>query len=273
MIASIKKETRFLKSVAISTYKEWAAYKSHMALTILITPFGLMIQYFIWTAVYSNRSSFKGYDLKQMLLYYVVSTVIGLIVFDFAQWNLQMLIHTGKLTTFMLRPMVHMRFALYQKIGHRLLSLWIEVIPIAVISILLLKVYPVTSNVLWSAISIIFGFLISFYINYSIGILAFWFVKSNSLRSAISIISSLSAGVFFPLALLPDWLQNALFLLPFQYMIYVPVSVFLGEYKLGSVSLSIPQIVGVQAVAVFAMYLVSKIMWHFGSKRYMGVGV
>jgi ABC-2 type transport system permease protein len=267
------REFSLIKAVAVSTYKEWAAYKSHMALTIIITPLGLIIQYFIWSAVYNNRTSFKGFSLNQMLLYYVVSAVISLIVFDFAEWNLQMLIHTGKLTTFMLRPMVHMRFALYQKIGHRLLSLWIEVIPVALISVLVLHIYPVTANIFWSAISVILGFFMTFFINYSIGIIAFWVVKNGSLRGALGIISSLSAGVYFPLVLFPHWLQNVMFILPFQYMTYVPVCVFIGSYKLGNVALSIPQIVLVQVIAVILMYIISKILWHFGSKKYMGVGV
>lgn len=273
MLSAFKKEFLLLKTVALSTYKEWLAYKSHMALTIFITPLGLVIQFFIWSAVYNNRTSFQGFSLNQMLLYYVVSAMIGLIVFDFAEWNLQMLIQTGKLTTFMLRPMVHMRFALYQKIGHRLLSFWIEVIPVGLISMLILHIYPKTHNLFWSIISVALGFLMTFFINYSIGILAFWVVKNGSLRGTFGIISAISAGVYFPLVLFPHWLQNVLFLLPFQYMTYVPVCVFLGSYKLGNVSLSIAQIVLVQGIAVILMYMVSKILWHFGSKKYMGVGV
>lgn len=273
MYLAIKREFGLLKIVALSTYKEWAAYKSHMVLTVIITPLGLIIQYFIWNAVYSSRTSFMGFNLEQMMSYYVVYAMIGLIVFDFAEWNVQMLIHTGKLTTFLLRPMEHMRFALYQKIGHRILSIWVEVIPIALISVLALKVFPVTSNIFWSVISIILGFCMSFFVNYSIGILAFWVVKNRSLRGAMGIISALAAGAYFPLVLFPEWLQNVMFYLPFQYMTYVPVCVFIGNFKLGGISLSIPQIVLIQAIAVVVMYTVSKILWHFGSKKYMGVGV
>lgn len=273
MLSAIRKELAFMRAVALSTYKEWAAYKSHMALTAIITPLGLVIQYFIWSAVYSDRTSFSGLSLDQMMLYYVVSAIIGLVVFDFAEWNLQMLIHTGKLTTFMLRPMVHMRFALYQKIGHRLLSFWLEVIPVALISMLVLHIYPKTQYPFWAALSIALSFLMTFFVHYSIGILSFWSVRNNGLRGALGIISSISAGVYFPLVLFPRWLQNIMFLLPFQYMTYVPVSVFLGSYKLGSVALSISQIVLIQAAAVAIMYLISKALWFFGSKKYMGVGV
>ena len=273
MQRTIRGEMTLLKVVALSTYKEWAAYKSHMAMTILITPLGLIIQYFIWSAVYSSRTSFKGYSLEQMLSYYVVSAMIGLLVFDFAEWNLQMLIHTGKLTPFMLRPMVHMRFALYQKIGHRLLSLWLEVIPVALISIFVLRVFPAPANIFWTVLSIALGFLMTFFVNYSIGVLAFWVVKNDSLRGALGIISALSAGVYFPLILFPDWLQNGLFFLPFQYMSYVPVCVYLGKYSLGDAVLSIPQIVLVQTIAVLIMYAASKILWHFGYKKYRGAGV
>lgn len=273
MTAAIKRELAFLRAVALSTYKEWAAYRSHMALTALITPLGLIIQYFIWSAVYANGASFGGFGLEEMLCYYVTSAIIGLIVFDFAEWNLQMLIHTGRLTAFMLRPMVHMRFALYQKIGHRMLSFWLEVIPVALISALLLRVFPSTSNLFYGAVSIALGFLMTFYVNYSIGILAFWVTRNGSLRASLGLVSSVAAGVYFPLTLLPLWLQRVMFCLPFQFMSYVPVSVFMGSYRLGGLELSLPWILIVQAGATGAMYIVSKLLWRFGSRRYMGVGV
>jgi ABC-2 type transport system permease protein len=113
----------------------------------------------------------------------------------------------------------------------------------------------------------------TFYVHYSIGILAFWVTRNSGLHGALNIIASVSAGVYFPLALLPGWLQKAVLFLPFQFMSYVPVSVFMGEYRLGGIELTILQTVMIQAVATAAMFVLSKVLWHFGSKRNMGVGV
>ena len=74
-------------------------------------------------------------------------------------------------------------------------------------------------------------------------------------------------GPLFPLAF-----QKVLFFLPFQYATYVPAKVLLGSYELGGISMSLPQIVGCQALAVLCMWLVSEILWRLGVREYTGVG-
>lgn len=269
----IFKSFNLIKAVALSTYKEWAAYKSHMVLTVLLTPLSIFVQYSIWESVYQSQTTISGLTFEQMVLYFVVSSIIGLITFDFAEWNLQMLIRSGKLTSFLLRPINHMTFAFYQKIGHRLLSFWVEVIPVFLICTYIIKVQIPTSNLFWAIISISLSFCISFVINYSIGILAFWFTNNSGIRMAIGLISSISAGALFPLVLFPKVVQNILFVLPFQYMIYVPTRVLLGSYQLGDISVPVQTIVLFQFAALIAVYLFSKLLWKLGAKHYMGVGV
>lgn len=269
----ITKSLDLVKAVALSTYKEWAAYKSHMMLTILLTPLNILVQYFIWKSVYQNQTTLSGLTFNQMVQYFIVSSIIGLITFDFAEWNLQMLISSGKLTTFLLRPINHMKFAFYQKIGHRMLSLWVEVIPVFIICTYIIKVKLQTPNLIWALISISLSFCISFIINYSIGILAFWFTNNSGIRMAIGLVSSISAGALFPLVLFPKVVQNILFILPFQYMIYVPTRVYLGSYQLGDITMPVQMLVLVQFGVLIMVYLLSRLLWKFGARRFMGVGV
>ena len=118
-----------LKATAAATYKEWAAYRSHIAVSIFVGPVFFLTQVFIWGAVYSSRSTLNGLTLEQMLTYYGISAVINYLTYDSADWNLQMLIRPGKFLTFMLRPVSHCYFAFSQKIGHRILAFWFELFP------------------------------------------------------------------------------------------------------------------------------------------------
>jgi len=65
-----------LKAVAFVTYKEWAAYRSHMLLSLLVGPAFFLAQSFIWKAVYTGHGSLGGFNLQGMLAYYGVSTII-----------------------------------------------------------------------------------------------------------------------------------------------------------------------------------------------------
>lgn len=271
-IDRIKRSADILRSVAFVTYKEWAAFRSHMAVSIFVGPVFFLVQYFIWHAVFSTRGSINGLSLEQVLTYYGVAAVINYLTFDFADWNLQMLIRSGKFMTFMLRPVSHLFFALSQKVGHRILSLCFEFLPIYLIFLIGFKVRLIPAEPVWALLSILLSFMMAFLTNYCIGISAFWLTKTNGIRMAFHALRDISAGVLIPLSFFPEGVQKVLLLLPFQFISYVPTRVFIGSYELAGVHLSIPEIVGVQALVTAAMFLLTQILWKAGIKRFTGVG-
>jgi ABC-2 type transport system permease protein len=111
-----------------------------------------------------------------------------------------------------------------------------------------------------------------FLVNYCIGLTAFWLTNAHGIRGMFHLLRDISAGVFIPLTFLPETLQKILFVLPFQFIIYVPTRVFIGSYELGGITMSIPQIVGVQAAAVILMWFVSECLWRLGIRQFTGVG-
>jgi ABC-2 type transport system permease protein len=78
--------------------------------------------------------------------------------------------------------------------------------------------------------------------------------------------------MFIPLVFFPMPLQIIQFFLPFQYTAYVPAMVFLGRYSLGNIHLSIPSIVGIQAIAVLVVFLVSEVMYKAAMRQFTAVG-
>lgn len=263
-----------IKGVAFATYKEWAAYRSHILVSLFIGPVQFLVQYYIWSSVYAGQAgTIRGFNLEQMLVYYGITTLINYCIMDFAGWNLQMLIRTGRFVTFILRPVSHRLFAFSQKVGHRLLGFWLELVPVYIIFLLVFDIYLVPANVLWFLLSLFLGFMMMFLINYCIGMAGFWLTRTEGIRSIFVIFRDVFAGVFIPLTFFPGVVQNILFFLPFQYISYVPVRVFIGDYQLGEMSLELPQIVGVQAIYVIVMLLFSVFIWRMGIKRFTGVGV
>jgi len=262
-----------IRAVGLATYKEWAAYRSHMAVSIVVGPVYFLVQFFIWHAVFASRDTLNGFTLEQMLAYYGILSVITYLTFDFADWNLQMLIRTGKYVTFMLRPMSHRFFALSQKLGHRTLGFWLEFIPVFLIYMLLFRINLIPASLGWAVLSVALGFLMTFLVNYCIGLTAFWLTNADGVRRMFLLLRDVTAGVFVPLTFFPEAVQKVLMFLPFQFMQYVPVRVFIGEYEMAGVTLSIPHIVGLQALAVLAMWGVSEVLVRLGMRKFTGVGV
>lgn len=261
-----------MREVALATYKEWAAYRSHAVVSVFVGPAAFAVQYFIWHSIFSTRNTLNGMNLEQMLVYYGIASVIYYLTFDFADWNLQMLVHTGKFLTFMLRPVSHRFYALSQKIGHRLLGFWVEFLPVYLIFLLVFKIPLIPQYPVWAILSVLLGFLMNFLINYCIGITAFWLTRTGGFRMMFLLLKDIFAGAFIPLTFFPVALQNILFIMPFQYVTYVPIRVFIGSYQLAGISLTVAQAVGLQALAVIFMFLLSELLWRFAIKRFTGVG-
>ncbi|MCL1832838.1 MAG: ABC-2 family transporter protein [Oscillospiraceae bacterium] len=269
----IKHETDVCVAVAVATFKEYIAYRTHMLISLFVGPCYFAVQYFVWGAVYSGGNGLiAGLEYTQMLRYFGITALIGYLTWGSADWNLSMLIRTGRFLTFSLRPLHHRFYALSQKIGHRILAFFMEFVPCILLFTLIFKVDMLPANIGWFVLSVILASLMHFYVSYCIGLLSFWLVQADGIRSAYGLIGTVFAGGIVPLIMFPHWLQVVQFFLPFQYTSYVPAMVFLGEYRLGNVEMSVPVIVGVQALATLVMFMISEIMYRMAMKKFTAVG-
>jgi ABC-2 type transport system permease protein len=268
----LKQRLEVAKAVALVTYKEWSAYRTHSMVSIFVGPVYFIVQYFIWSAVYGGEEALHGMKLQQMLIYFGATALIGYLTMDFADWNLQMLVRTGKFLTFTLRPIHHRFFAFSQKLGHRVLGFFFEFLPCFLIFQFIFKVDMVPKYIGWTILSVIFAFLMNFYVNYCIGMTAFWLVQASGVRQVFQALSSIFSGAIIPLVFFPEYLQKLLFFLPFQYITYVPSMVFSGQYTLAGISMSIPEIVMLQGIAVLVTAAFSEIVYRKSLRKFTAVG-
>jgi ABC-2 type transport system permease protein len=262
-----------LKAVAFVTYKEWAAYRSHILVSLFTGPVYFLVQYFIWKAVYTGHDVLNGFTFEQILAYYGLATIINYLIMDFADWNLQMLIRTGRFITYILRPLSHRFFAFSQKVGHRILGFWLEFIPVYLLFFFVFHIRLIPARPFWFFLSLVLSFSIMFFINYCVGIAGFWLTRIAGIMEMFRIMRNLFAGLYIPLSFFPLVIQRFFFFLPFQFIVYTPFRVFLGSYELAGITLSIQWIVLLQALMLVVVILMSEILWRLGIRRFTGVGV
>lgn len=268
----LKHKLEECKAVAFVTYKEWSAYRTHSLVSVFVGPVYFIVQYFIWTAVYGSEGSLAGLELSETIRYFGASALIGYLTMDFADWNLQMLIRTGKFLTFTLRPMHHRFFALSQKLGHRVLGFFFEFLPCLLIFMLLFKVDILPERAGWTILSVALAFLMNFYVNYCLGMTAFFLVKASGIRVVYQLFAQIFSGVLIPLNFFPDILQRVMIFLPFQYTNYIPAMVWTGSESIGVLGLSMPQAVLAQATATLFMFGFSEMLYRCAMKRFTAVG-
>ncbi|MCL1848342.1 MAG: ABC-2 family transporter protein [Clostridiales bacterium] len=259
-------------AIAVVTYKEWFAYRTHSLVSAFTGPAHFLIMASIWRAVYAGAESIGGMRLEDMLAYYGVTMLITLITMDSADWNLQMLVRTGKYLTFALRPLHHRLFALSQKIGHRFLGLLFELLPVYLIYTFVFKQKLQPSNWGYFLASVALAYLMEFYINYSIGLISFWLVNTGGIRMVFHLLAYTCSGALFPLTLLPAPIQRIVFFLPFQFTVYLPGKMYSGGYSLGVFSMGMPQALAVQALYTICFWWFSEMLYRAGMKRFSAVG-
>jgi len=252
------------RAVAAATFKEWSVYRTHTLVSVFVGPVYFAVQYFIWTAAYGGRTALAGMELTAVVRYFGAAALIGYLTMDFADWNLSMLIGTGKFLTFALRPVHHRFFALSQKLGHRVLGFALEFVPCLLIFQCLFGASMRPASLPWAVLSVALAFLINFHFNYILGMTSFWLVRAGGIKSVVNLLSGVFSGALIPLAFFPEWLRRIQYFLPFQYTVYVPAMVFTGDFT--------PRLVLYQATAALAVYAAGEIIYRRAMRRFCDVG-
>ena len=263
------------RAILAISWKNALAWRFSMVLSLLTGPMIIFVNYTIWTAIYktTGKMLLGGYTLEQMITYTVISFTLGYLIWDDIDETLHEDILTGRLTSTLLKPMSYMYFHFLQKIGHRFLAMLIEYVPVIIITGFLLGFDVYTSHRIGYYLAAIpIAFVIRYFIQALLGIMAFWLVKPKGIKWVYRMASGFLAGIGFSLTLYPPVFQKIFFLLPFQFLAYVPTQLFMGTYKLGNVTLSPPAVLAYGVLHAIVLYILVMLAWKISIKKYCGAG-
>lgn len=254
--------------------KETSAYRFSMMLSIVTGPLFLGVTILIWKALYGSNDLLAGFSFDQLVLYFLLTIVTGYLLWDDATDILKDLIADGKLSVFLLKPVTFLWYEFWKKVGDRSVAFVIEFVPVTfivgfMVGFDLLK----EVHVLYYTGAVLIAFIMSFLINFLLGMLAFWFTKPNGLIWIYRSVSGFLTGLMLPLSFYPPVAQKLFFILPFQFLGFVPAQLAQGRYELGGIMLN-PLIVLVYgALQVIVLVLIAALLWKIALRRFSGVGV
>ena len=117
-------------------------------------------------------------------------------------------------------------------------------------------------------ITLALAIAISFFFNVVLGFFAFWIPEVWGIRFLFNIILSFFAGLYFPIDILPKQIAQIFGLLPFQYVLYFPLKIYLGQ--LGSAEIIKGSIISLSWLII--LYLFASFLWRKGLKEYTAYG-
>jgi ABC-2 type transport system permease protein len=149
---------------------------------------------------------------------------IFILLKTYADWIIHYEIREGAIATYLTKPMDFQIYALFANLGSLLMNLTAISIPTALAMVFIFKVkVALGAGLILFPVSLFLAFLISFSIDYFIGLLGFYSESVWGLSITKEILVTVFSGALIPLQFFPDAIRNVLLWLPFQAIYHTPL--------------------------------------------------
>lgn len=227
----------------------------------------------VWIVTYRNTDVISGYTQNQMITYVLVGWLFIYLTRSYGLYEkVADNIYEGTISDFLVKPISYLRYMVVLSLGRSSVSL-ISSVFIQLAVILVFSEYIIfdldIARGLILFLMLIASYFINVFMSLVIGMIAFWTQKIDGIDYTINSIMKFLSGAYFPISLLPlSFLKFDMFF-PFIYTVYVPTQLYLGKISIREGLRGL----FVEIIWIVILYVIIKIMWKRGIKRYEGVGI
>jgi ABC-2 type transport system permease protein len=250
------------------------AYRVNFCLEILSGIVSSLIVVFLWLAIYksSSRNFIGGYSLPEMVTYILGGGLINTFILTTAENpETSQTIQDGSLSGMLIKPISPYWIWLVRDFGSKsfLFSLGLSGY---VLVFLFFRQYLVFSmsfgTLLMFLLSMGLAALLQFLLFEALSLLAFWVENTYGIRFTMRVIMEVVGGAIIPLSFFPGMLQKVFGFLPFPYLIYLPMRIFLNKIAPGQVSVEFIK----EGLWILGLAIVNLVVWKAGIRQYVSMG-
>ena len=253
-----------------NTVAETMTYRLNFVLWRVRTVLRLLILIFLWQALFANQSEVFGYARTEMMTYLLLSQVIGTVILATRTQDIGGDIQQGNLSNYLVKPMPYFGYIVSRDIADKLMNLSFAVVEFSILFAFLRApiIFPSLAMLGFFLLAVVMGTVIFFCISSLLSMVGFWTQETWASRFVFVFVNEFLSGGLFPLDILPPVIQKIVFILPFQFLMYFPLKIYLGH-------LSFPQILSGFAIGLVwltALLYIMKTIWSRGLKAYTAEG-
>ena len=229
MLVWFKKYSSILRASIITALE----YKANSVVGLFAILSGLLIEYLIWSMIYSSQSSaytIDGWTFNRLIAYIFLSMIIGQLKSSWVTAHeMIMQIRQGFMNQYLVKPLSFFSYHLMNFIGTNILyyipyAILIFIAPIIFKDLIFINFVQVPFFIL--------AVIISIYLSYSIYFFmvcfAFWFGEVRAMIVSYNLFNVFLSGQLIPIALFPEGLKQFVMHSPFRFMVDFPVSIATG---------------------------------------------
>lgn len=263
----MKKYLRVVKN----TWEEMLTYRLNFFVWRIRSVVFILTFYFLWAVIIPKNGELFGYTQSQMLTYILGTSLLSAIVVSSRSHSIGEDINTGTLSNYLIKPMSYFGYYFSKDLGDKAMNMLFSIIELIGLFLLLQPPLFLQTNsvsLFLFFVTIGLGLILFFFFNVLLGLIGFWSNDVWAPRFIFFMTLNFFAGIYFPLDILPASIYAIYQLLPFPYLLYFPIKIYLG-------TLSFPEIfigICITSFWIFIMYFVVKAIWRKGLVVYTAEG-
>ncbi|SIQ67731.1 ABC-2 type transport system permease protein [Rhizobium sp. RU35A] len=225
-----------------AAFRRQAEYRSRNVFRILGSLVEILARISIWQAAFGAHPALYGITLSQMITYSLIGGTI------LSSWDATMIvrdvgatIRTGAIGSSLLRPVGYPLMLLADQLGVRLFDWLLVSLPVIVIMGLIYGIEPPASlgHAMFFLGHVVVSLAILMLTGILIGLFSFWVFDAHSLEWFMRGLLAVLSGGLVPIWFFPKGLAEVAHALPFSWITYQPMAVYLGERDLAASALSL----------------------------------
>jgi ABC-2 type transport system permease protein len=248
-------------------------YRLDFLFSLISAFFPIMIQYYIWKAVYgrSETGEFFGYSYGEMILYTIMAAIVTRIVSTNMDHVIASDIKNGSLNKHLIQPANYFGLKLFTMLGNKMFFFSVMIAILFSILYYFSFLYGISihfMNLVCFISAMVMSLLLNFLISYTIAAIAFWLAEISYFFEMTGLFVIILSGGVFPIEVFGKTMNAILSYLPFKYTIYFPANVINGKLTMNEIVDGLL----IQGFWIVIMLIISNIIWKIGLKKYLGLG-
>jgi len=180
-------------------------------------------------------------------------------------------IQDGTLSTYLIQPINPYGIWFFRDLGSKTFFFVLGLSGYLVVCIFFRK-YIVFSasldHLIYFLISLILASFLQFFLFQSFSLLSFWVENTYGIRFTMRVIMEVVGGAIIPLSFFPHILQKIFLFLPFPFLIYLPMKIYLGKIPADHVPIEFLK----EVAWIVGFALLNLFIWRRGIRQYVAMG-
>ncbi len=257
--------------VARNTWDEVFTYRFNFAMYRARNVLTFLTMYYLWFALLPPGKEVFGYTHSMILTYMFGTALLQAFVLSSRSYAIGDDINQGNLSNYLIKPLNYFYYWLAKDAGDKAMNLAFASVELTLLFLFLQPPFYIQTDPLYILLFFIaagIAMILYFLLNLLLGMVGFWSPEVWAPRFIFMIIISFFSGTYFPLDILPEPLLTVFQSLPFQYLLYFPLKIYLKQIPL-------PHVLSGIAIGVawsVALYIAVQWMWKKGLQVYTAQG-